>query len=80
MTKVSPTVDILGKSIDTYRKWIEYQFTLEMNQKDFDMDHLRPISSFDISNDRELKKVLFGKSHNLSANNFISKMELNTKF
>ena len=30
-TKPSSTRDILGMDIDTYRKWIEFQFTSEMN-------------------------------------------------
>ena len=55
-TEPSSTEDILGIDIDTYRKWIEYQLTPEMNWKDIDIDHARHTPSIDISNDRELKE------------------------
>jgi len=32
-----------------------------MNWRNIDIDHVRPISSFDLSNDEEFKQALFGK-------------------
>ena len=49
--KSSSTIDILGTDNDTNRRWIEYQFTPEMNWSKIDIDQVRLISSFEISKD-----------------------------
>ena len=51
MTEQSSLVDILAIENNTYKTWMEYQFTPEVNWKNIDVDHLRPVSSFDISDD-----------------------------
>ena len=62
MTKQSSTKDILGIDIETYRKWIEYQFTPEVNWTNIEIDHFKPICMFNISNDEELKLAFNWKS------------------
>ena len=46
----------LGIDTDTYKKWIENQITPQMKWSNIDIDHVRPISLFDISNDEEIKE------------------------
>ena len=62
-SKLKPfsTIAILGIDIYTYRRWIEFQLTPDMNWKNMDIDHLKPSSSFDIANDEELKKAFSWK-------------------
>ena len=57
MSKQSSTKKILGIDIETYKKWIEYQFTLEMNWSNIEIDHVKPICMFDISDDEQLKEA-----------------------
>ena len=57
MTKQSSTREILGLDIDLYRKWIEFQFTPEMNCFNIQIDHVKPICLFDVSKDEELKEA-----------------------
>ena len=45
---------ILGISLDLYKKWIRFQMTPEMDFSNIHIDHVKPISSFDISNEDEL--------------------------
>ena len=54
--KTISTKDILGIGIDTYRKWIEFEMTLDMNWKNINIDHWRPIYPFDMSNEKQLKE------------------------
>ena len=42
-SKFSSTKDVLGIVIVTYREWIEFRITPEMNWRNIDMDHVRPI-------------------------------------
>ena len=60
MSKQPSTEDILGKDVDTFKKWIGNQFTPEMNRSN--IDHVRPISSFDVSNNDELKEAFKWKN------------------
>ena len=53
-SKSFKTMEILGIDIESYKRWIEYQMTPEMNLNNIHIDHVKPISSFDISNDNEL--------------------------
>ena len=63
MTKQSSTKEILGIDVDTYRKWIEFQFTPEMNWYNIEIDHIKPICMFDVSNDEELNKAFSWKKY-----------------
>ena len=57
LTKQTSSRDILGIDIDLYRKWIEFQFTPEMNWSNIEIDHVKAICLFDISNDEQLKEA-----------------------
>ena len=77
-TKSSSTKDILGIDIDLYKKWIEYQFTPEMNWVNIQIDHVKPICMFDVSDDEQLKEAfnwkntqpLLKKDHQLKGTKF----------
>ena len=62
MTKSFSTKVILGTDIDTYRKWLEFQFTLEMYWSKIEIDHVKPIRMFDVSKDEELKEPFSWKN------------------
>ena len=53
-SKSSSTKDILGIEIDTFRKWIEFQMTPEMNWSNIEIDHVKAICMFDVTKDDEL--------------------------
>ena len=57
MVKSSSTKDILGKDIATYKKWIEFQMTPEMNWSNIGIDHVKVICMFDVSKDEELREA-----------------------
>ena len=57
MTKQSSSINILGRDIDLYRKWLEFQFTPEMNWEDIEIDHVKPICMFDVTKDEELREA-----------------------
>ena len=61
-SKSSSTKEILGIDVDSYRKWIEFQFTPEMNWEKIEIDHVKPICFFDVSKDAELKEALSWKN------------------
>ena len=61
-SKSSSTKKTLGLDFDTYRKWIEYQMIPEMNWLNIEIYHVRPISSFDISKDKELMEAFCWKN------------------
>ena len=56
-TKSSSTKHILGIDIETYKKMIEWQMTPKMNWTNIEIDHVRPISSFDIYDDEQLREA-----------------------
>ena len=60
-TKSSSTRDVLGIDIETYKKWIEWQFTPEMNWTKIELDHIKPICLFDVSKDEKLKEAFSWK-------------------
>ena len=62
MTKRSSTKDILGIDINTYKLWIEYQFTPEMNWSNIEIDHVKPICMFDVTKDEELREAFNWKN------------------
>ena len=57
MLKSSSTKEILGIDNNLYKKWIEWQFSPEMNWQNIEIDHVRPICMFDVSKDEELKEA-----------------------
>ena len=62
MTKQSSMKDIVGIDIDLYRKWVNWQFTPEMNWSNTELDHVKPIRSFDLSKDEELREAFNWKN------------------
>ena len=56
-SKSSSTRDILGIEIETYKRWIKWQMAPDMTWENIEIDHVRPISSFDISDDEQLKEA-----------------------
>ena len=48
-SKSISTKEILGIDIESYRKWIEWQFTPEMNWQNNEIDHVKPICMLDVS-------------------------------
>ena len=62
MTKQSSTKEILGIDIETYKKWIEWQMTPDMTWNNIQIDHVKPICLFDITNDEELKEAFNWKN------------------
>ena len=57
MTKQTSTRVILGIDIETYKKWIEWQFTPEMNWSNIETDHVKAIYMFDVADDEQLKEA-----------------------
>ena len=62
ISKSSSTLDKLGKDVETYRKWTEWQFTPEMNWRTLEIDHVKPICLFDVSKEEELKEAFSSKN------------------
>ena len=69
----SSTVDIMDLDIDAYRMWIEYQFTSAKNWSIYEIDHVRPLHSFDVSNNKKLEEASAWKLINHFQNKIISK-------
>ena len=61
-SKSSSTREILGIDIDLYRKWIEWQFTPEMNWSNIEIDHVKPTCMFDVTKDDELREAFNWKN------------------
>ena len=61
MTKQSST-KVLGIDIDTHRKWIEWPMTPEMNRTNIEINHVKPICLFDVSQDEKLKEAFSWKN------------------
>ena len=62
MSKSLSTKDILGIDLETYRKWIEWQMIEGMDWNNIQIDHVRCISSFDVSKNEELREVFNWKN------------------
>ena len=60
-SKSSSTIDILGIDVETYRKWIEYQFIPEMRWFNIETDHVKPICFFDVFKVDEMKEAFSWK-------------------
>ena len=41
---------------------MEFQFTLEMNRENIEIDHVKPICLFDVSDDEQLKEAFSWKN------------------
>ena len=52
----------LGINIDTYKKWIEWQMTPDMTWDNIEIDHIKPICLFDVSDDEQLKEAFSWKN------------------
>ena len=61
-SKSSSTLDVLGIDIETYRRWIEWQMTPEMNWSNIEIDQVKPICMFNESKDEELKETFCWKN------------------
>ena len=48
------TKEILGIDVENYKKWLLFQMTPEMNFNNIHIDHVKPISSFDVTKEEEL--------------------------
>ena len=62
MIKQSSSINILGIDLATYRKWIEFQFTPEMNWDNIEIDHVKAICMFDVSDDEQLTEAFSWKN------------------
>ena len=62
MTKRSSTKELLGIDLDTYKKWLEFQFKPEMTWGNTEIDHVKPICMFDVSKDEKLKDAFSWKN------------------
>ena len=51
------TWDISGTDNKTSRSWIEFQVSPNMIWSNIEMTQLKPFSSFDVTNDKELKEA-----------------------
>ena len=60
--KSSSNRDISGIDIVTYKKWIEYQMTPEMNWSNIEIDHIKAFCLFDVSKDGELREAFSWKN------------------
>ena len=61
-SKSSSTRDFLGIDIDIYRKWIQWQFTPEMNWSNIEIEYAKAICLIDVSNDEGLKEAFSWKN------------------
>ena len=61
-SKPSSTKEILGIDIDLYRKWIKFQMSPDMTWDNIEIDHVKPIYMFDVSDDEQLKEAFSWKN------------------
>jgi hypothetical protein len=58
--KSGRTLDILGCSIKMFKFWLEHQWSPEMTWENhgshWEIDHIKPIASYDLTNVEEMKK------------------------
>ena len=55
--KNTKTEELLGISFEEFKKYIEFLMSPEMNWKNIDLDHVRPLSSFDLTDPEQLKEA-----------------------
>ena len=58
----SSTLDVLVIDFETYRRWIEWQMTPEMNWSNIKIDQVKPICMLNVSKDEELKETFCWKN------------------
>lgn len=58
LKKNKKTIEYLGCSSDFLLEYINKQLTDEMKNKGYDIDHIKPISKFNLEDHEELKKCL----------------------
>ena len=61
-SKSKSSREILGINIETYKKWIEFQMTPDMNWTNIHIDHVKPISSFNVVNEDEFLEAFNWKN------------------
>ena len=61
-TKSSPPIDILRINVDTCKKCLKFQMIPWNNLSNINIDHVKPISKFDVSNDEGLKEASIWKN------------------
>ena len=72
-SKSTSTLNILGIDLETCRKWIEWQFPPDMNWRNIEIDHVKPICLFDVFEDEEIKEAFSMKNTQPPLKNFLSK-------
>ena len=55
--KSSSTIKILGIDIESYKKWKKILMTPEVNWTNIELDHVKPICTFNFSDDAQLKEA-----------------------
>ena len=60
--KSTSTKEILGIDVNLYKKWMEFQFTPDMNWENIEIDHVKPICMFDVTKDIELREAFNWKN------------------
>ena len=60
--KSSSTLDILEIDVETCRNWIEWQMTPEENWPNIEIDDVKAICMFNVSEDEELKEAFNWKN------------------
>lgn len=64
--KSAPTMELLGCSVDYFRKWIEYQFvdiiSWDNHGNYWHLDHVKPCASFDLTIESEQQKCFHWKN------------------
>ena len=53
---------MLGIDINLYKKWIDFQFTPEVNWSNNVTDHVKPICLFNVSKEEELREAFCWKN------------------
>ena len=53
--KTSSTKKILRIDFESYKKWIEFRMTPEMNWSNIEIDQVKPLCMFDVSKNEQLK-------------------------
>ena len=55
--KTSKTEELLGISFEEFKDYIEFLMTSEMTWNNIDLDHVRPLSSYDLTDPEQLKEA-----------------------
>ena len=79
-SKSISTKEILGTDIEAYKKWIEFQMTPDMTWDNIEIDHVKAICMFDVSDDEKLKEAFSWKNTQPYSKKIIIKRVQNTKF